>query len=190
MVLTSAATPHVDATQASDQIFAAASMDGTIRIWDRRMQGAAARIGLRPGLPPWCMGACWSPDGNHIYAGRRNGTVEEYSIHKARAGWLPERALKLPAGSGPVSCVRPMPNGRHLVVASHDILRLYDLRDSSAFKGSSVPFLIIPGPPRAGVISQLYIDPTARFMVSTAGTRGWDGSSTETLVGYEINVAN
>ncbi|KLU90423.1 transcription factor SPT8 [Magnaporthiopsis poae ATCC 64411] len=82
-----------------------------------------------------------------------------------------------------------MPNGRHLVVASHDILRLYDLRDSSAFKGSSVPFLIVPGPPRAGVISQLYIDPTARFMVSIAGTRGWDGSSTETLVGYEINVA-
>lgn len=72
--------------------------------------------------------------------------------------------------------------------ASHDILRLYDLRETSAFRGSSVPFLIIPGPPRAGVISSLYIDPTARFMLSAAGTRGWEGSSTEVLIGYEIGV--
>ena len=73
--------------------------------------------------------------------------------------------------------------------ASHDILRLYDLRDTAAFKHSSVPFLIVPGPPRAGVIAELYIDPTARFMLSAAGTRGWDGSSTEVLIGYEINVS-
>ncbi len=51
-----------------------------------------------------------------------------------------------------------------------------------------MPFLIIPGPPRAGVISHLYIDPTSRFMISTAGTRGWEGSSTEVLIGYEIGV--
>jgi transcriptional activator SPT8 len=91
-------------------------MDGTLRIWDRRVPDPVARIGLRPGVPPWCMGACWSPDGNWIYAGRRNGTVEEYSIHRARSGWLPERSLKMPGGSGPVSCVKAMPNGRHLVV--------------------------------------------------------------------------
>ncbi|TLD18577.1 hypothetical protein PspLS_10237 [Pyricularia sp. CBS 133598] len=189
IVFNSAAPEHADPTQMSDQIFLSASIDGTLRIWDRRVRDPVARIGTRPGVPPWCMGACWSPDGNWIYAGRRNGTVEEYSIHKARSGWAPDRALKLPAGSGAVSAVRAMPNGRHLVVASHDILRLYDLRDSSAFKGSSVPFLIVPGPPRAGVIAQLYIDPSARFMVSIAGTRGWDGTSTECLVGYEINVA-
>ena len=70
--------------------------------------------------------------------------------------------------------------------ASHDILRLYDIQDTSAFKHSTVPFLIIPGPPRAGVISQLYIDPTSRFMISAAGTRGWEGTSTETIIGYEI----
>ena len=71
--------------------------------------------------------------------------------------------------------------------ASHDILRLYDLRDNKAFKHSAVPFIIIPGPPRAGVISSLYIDPTSRFMLSAAGTRGWEGTSTEVLIGYEIN---
>lgn len=70
--------------------------------------------------------------------------------------------------------------------ASHDILRLYDLQDTSSLKHSTVPFLIIPGPPRAGVVSQLYIDPTSRFMISAAGTRGWEGTSTETIIGYEI----
>lgn len=74
--------------------------------------------------------------------------------------------------------------------ASYDILRLYDLRDTRSYKHSSVPFLIIPGPPRAGVVSGLYIDPTSRFMLSSAGTRGWEGSSTEVLIGYEINVSN
>lgn len=186
--------PHQhDPSQTSDSVFFAASMNGTIRIWDRRMAQPLARISTRPGVPPWCMGACWSPDGNLIHVGRRNGTVEEFSIHHARGGypgWQPERSLRFPAGSGAVSAVRPMPNGRHLVCASHDILRLYDLKEQAAFKHGAVPFLIIPGPPRAGVISQLYIDPTARFMVTAAGTRGWDGSSTEVLIGYEIASLN
>ena len=73
--------------------------------------------------------------------------------------------------------------------ASHDILRLYDLQDAAAFKHSRVPFLIVPGPPRAGVISNLYIDRTCRYMISTAGTRGWEGSSTEVMIGYEIAVS-
>lgn len=132
------------------------------------------------------MGACWSPSGNEIYVGRRNGIVEEFSIHKATSSWQAERALRFPQGSGAVSAVRAMPNGRHLVCASHDILRLYDLRAGAAFKHGNVPFLIIPGPPRAGVISQLYVDPTARFMITAAGTRGWEGSCTETIIGYEI----
>ncbi|KAH6628149.1 SPT8-like protein [Chaetomium tenue] len=190
LVFTSAAPPpHTDPTQSSTSTFLSAAIDGTIRLWDRRVPDPIARINNRRGVPPWCMGACWSPDGNWIYAGRRNGTVEEYSIHNATSTWLPERSLKFPAGSGAVSCVRPMANGRHLVCASHDILRLYDLRDTSAFKHSKVPFIIIPGPPRAGVISQLYVDPTSRVMISTAGTRGWDGTSTEVLIGYEIGVS-
>ncbi|KAK4170548.1 putative transcription factor [Cladorrhinum sp. PSN259] len=179
---------HAAAAQANPDVFLAAAIDGTIRIWDKRMPDPLARINnRRGGPPPWLMGACWSLDGNHIYAGRRNGTVEEFSIHKANSTWEPERVLKLPNGSGPVSCVRPMANGRHLVCASHDILRLYDLSETPSFKHSKVPFTIIPGPPRAGVISSLYIDPTSRVMISTAGTRGWEGHSTECLIGYEIN---
>ncbi|KAI1432496.1 WD40-repeat-containing domain protein [Xylaria sp. CBS 124048] len=185
---------HNDNAQALGNTFLSASMDGTIRIWDRRVQKPVARIGNRPGVPPWCMGACWSPDGNWIYAGRRNGTVEEFNIQKARGGrqgWQPERVLKFPGGSGPVSCVRPMPNGRHIVCASHDILRLWDLQsESGSSKHSPPPFLIVPGPPRAGVISHLYIDASCRFMLSAAGNRGWEGVTTEVLIGYEINTPN
>uniref|UniRef100_A0A8H7KB40 Transcription factor spt8 beta-propeller domain-containing protein n=1 Tax=Bionectria ochroleuca TaxID=29856 RepID=A0A8H7KB40_BIOOC len=177
-----------DPSQTSPDTFLSAAMDGIIRIWDKRAPAPVARIGNRVGVPPWCMSACWSPNGNMIYAGRRNGTVEEFDVRKAKRGWEPERVLKFPAGSGAVSAVKPMVNGRHLVCASHDIMRLYDLRDTRAFKHSTVPFLIIPGPPRAGVISSLYVDPTSRYMLSAAGTRGWEGSSTEVLIGYEINV--
>ena len=73
--------------------------------------------------------------------------------------------------------------------ASYDILRLYDLQEQQAFKHSTVPFLIVPGH-RTGMVSQLYIDPMCRFMISTAGNRGWEGNHTEVLLGYEINIGN
>ncbi|KAL9596271.1 MAG: hypothetical protein Q9219_005901 [cf. Caloplaca sp. 3 TL-2023] len=168
----------------SGSTFLSASFDGGLRIWDKRRPTPISKIPPR-NVPPWCMNACWSPDGNYIYAGRRNGTVEEYSIHKGLRGV--ERSFKLPNGSGPVSAVRAMPNGRHLICASYDILRLYDLEQQQTFKHSTVPFLIVPGH-RTGVVSHLYIDPTCRYMISTAGNRGWEGASTEVLLGYEIGV--
>ena len=73
--------------------------------------------------------------------------------------------------------------------ASYDILRLYKLNEQPANRHSAVPFLIVPGH-RTGVVSQLYIDPTCRFMISAAGNRGWEGASTEVLLGYEIGTVN
>jgi transcriptional activator SPT8 len=102
-----------DAIATSDSTFLAASIDGTLRVWDRRQPNPIARIPTRTGVPPWCMAACWSPDGNFIYAGRRNGTVEEFSLHKGLKN--AERTFKFPQGSGAVSAVRAMPNGRHLI---------------------------------------------------------------------------
>lgn len=99
-------------TSATDSTFLAASIDGIIRVWDKRQPDPVARIQPRHS-PPWCMNACWSHDGNYIYAGRRNGTVEEFSLHKGLRE--PERTFRFPQGSGPVTAVRPMPNGRHLV---------------------------------------------------------------------------
>lgn len=168
----------------SDSTFLATSIDGAIRVWDRRQPNPVARI-LPRNTPPWCLSACWSPDGNSIYAGRRNNTVEEYDLRKGLKA--PDRVFRFPQGSGAVTAVKAMPNGRHLVCASFDILRLYDLKESNAAR-STVPFLIVPGH-RTGVISQLYIDPACRFMMSTGGNRGWEGSSTEVLLGYEIGAS-
>ncbi|KAJ5165417.1 uncharacterized protein N7500_007247 [Penicillium coprophilum] len=171
----------------TDNTFLAASIDGTIKVWDRRQPDPVARI-TPYNSPPWCMNACWSPDGNYIYAGRRNGTVEEYSLHKGLKN--AERTFKFPQGSGPVTALKAMPNGRHLVCASHDILRLYDLQNEQgeqSSRQSPVPFLIIPGH-RTGTISQLYIDNACRYMISTSGNRGWEGNTTEVLLGYEIGV--
>ncbi|QDS69273.1 hypothetical protein FKW77_002272 [Venturia effusa] len=177
------ASTESDRGPSSETTFLDACFDGTIRVWDRRQRDPIARITPPRGTPPWCMSACWSPDGNMIYAGRRNNSVEEYSLHKGLRE--PNRSFKFPAGSGPVSAVRAMPNGKHLICASYDILRLYDLEAQPASRHSPVPFLIIPGH-RTGIISQLYIDPSATFLISTAGNRGWEGAGTEVLLGYEI----
>lgn len=107
------ADADTDLPSGPETTFLDASIDGTIRIWDRRMSNPVARIAPPRSVPPWCMHACWSPDGNFIYAGRRNGTVDEYSLHKGLHE--PRRSLRFPAGSGAVSAVRAMPNGRHLV---------------------------------------------------------------------------
>lgn len=101
-----------DPKTSSGNTFLSASIDGTIRVWDRRQPDPIARITSR-NAPPWCMNACWSPDGNYIYAGRRNGTVEEFSLHKGLQET--ERIFKFPQGSGPVTAVKAMPNGRHIV---------------------------------------------------------------------------
>ncbi|KAF2264216.1 transcription factor SPT8 [Lojkania enalia] len=172
----------------SETTFVDASIDGTLRIWDRRQSNPVARIVPPRNTPPWCMSACWSPDGNFIYAGRRNGTVDEYSLHKGLRE--PRRTFKFPSVSGAVSAVRAMPNARHLICASYDILRLYDLREQeTGTKHSAVPYLIVPGH-RTGVISQLYIDPTCNYMISTGGNRGWEGATTEVLLGYEIGIGS
>ena len=105
----------------------------------------------------------------------------------------------------------PIGKGGYLTLrsASHDILRLYDLEEKPIFKHSTVNFLIIPGMSwmlqfdlrsdtlkwieadcdeghRTGIISQLYLDPTCKYLMSASGNRGWEGSSTEVLLGYEV----
>jgi len=106
-------TTQSEQPSSSETTFLDASIDGILRIWDRRQPNPVARILPHSSTPPWCMNACWSPDGNFIYAGRRNGTVDEYSLHKGLRE--PRRTFKFPGVSGAVSAVRAMPNARHLV---------------------------------------------------------------------------
>lgn len=105
-------TAAEEAPPMSDSTFLAAAHDGSLRVWDKRQSNAVAKI-IPQNVPPWCTSAVWSPDGNFIYAGRRNGTVDEYSLHKGLRG--AERSFKLPNNSGAVSALRAMPNGRHLI---------------------------------------------------------------------------
>ena len=97
----------------SENTFLDASIDGVLRVWDRRRPNPVARMIPQRSVPPWCMHASWSPDGNSIYAGRRNGTVDVYDVHKGLRD--PVRSLRFPTGSGPVSAVRAMPNNKHII---------------------------------------------------------------------------
>nr|POF22194.1 transcription factor spt8 [Quercus suber] len=108
--------PPTDLPPQSESTFLDSAMDGTLRIWDRRVSAAIATIQPNGSTPPWCTGACWSPDGNFFYAGRRNNTVDEYSIHHLGSKRSePNRVFKFQPGSGPVYAVRAMPNRKHLV---------------------------------------------------------------------------
>ena len=69
--------------------------------------------------------------------------------------------------------------------ASQDILRLYDLK-SPQTRHSTVPFLIIPGTPKGGVTSAIHVDPSCKWLITTGGNRGWEGSCSEVLLAYEI----
>jgi len=108
-------TTEQDLPLSSETTFLDAAIDGTLRIWDRRAAAPTAKVSPQKGTPPWCMGACWSVDGNSFFIGRRNGCVDEYSLHKGSKMSEPIRTLRFPNGSGPVSAVRAMPNGRGLV---------------------------------------------------------------------------
>ncbi|KAF3940382.1 hypothetical protein ABW19_dt0202838 [Dactylella cylindrospora] len=108
-----ATDPTSSSNDVSSNIFLAASIDGIVRIFDRRQEAPITKLLPGKGIPPWSTSACWGVDGNYVYVGRRNGTVEEYSIHKDFQHSV--RTLKFPGGSGAVSYVTPMVNGRHLV---------------------------------------------------------------------------
>ena len=60
------------------------------------------------------------------------------------------------------------------------------------------PFWIIPGHQSGTIASvctslillctEIDIDPTCRFMLTAGGNRGWGGTTTEVLMGYDIGI--
>ncbi|KAG5357285.1 Transcription factor spt8 [Yarrowia sp. C11] len=166
----------------SESVFLTSAIDGTVDIWDRRQQERIARIAVPQGTPPWCMSACWSTDGDRIYVGRRNSTVEEFSLRGNVH--VPSKVFKFPSVSGAVSTVAAMPNNRHVLCGSHDNVRLYDVQSS---KQQAVPFWIVPGH-QGGILSSIKVDPSCRYMVTSSGDRGWSGTtSTDVALVYEID---
>lgn len=198
---------------ANDSIFMSSSIDGTINIWDVRVSdqngaNSVIKLGVPANTPPWCMSSAWSNCGDYIYAGRRNSTVEEFSIkmpHKraqsshAKGTMAPNvlKTLNFPKISGPISSISTMPNKDFLLCGSNDNIRLYNLSLYNGVENSNIqttsknkpatPFMIIPGH-HGGILSALWLDETGRFMVSSSGNRGWGQFNyTETVLLYEID---
>ncbi|KAI8086504.1 WD40-repeat-containing domain protein [Halteromyces radiatus] len=180
--------------QKNVNIFLTASIDGQVLIWDRRMEKEASKVTIPNKTPPWTLSACWGTDGSKIYIGRRNGTVDEWDY----TGQKLLQSFRMPANSGPVYHVTAMPNGKHIVCASNDNIRLwnttiesnYTIRhniDSSITKPSSViPFVILPGH-HGGMTSHVVVDPTCRYMITASGNRGWEGGSNNLCLFYDIS---
>lgn len=193
----------------NDSVFMSSSIDGTINIWDSRasesQMSPVIKLAVTEGTPPWCMSSTWSNCGEFIYAGRRNSTVEEFSLkmpHKksiqgSKKNTMAPNVLKtlaFPKISGPVSAISTLPNSDYLLCGSVDNIRLYDLSLYDAAtnvktlsKRPATPFTIIPGH-HGGILSSLYVDETGRFMVSASGNRGWGSSpTTDSVLVYEID---
>ncbi|KAI9315180.1 WD40-repeat-containing domain protein, partial [Dichotomocladium elegans] len=158
--ISSASFPNTSVYEEKDEnIFLTTSFDGQCFIWDRREHGKAARmLGLPDKTPPWCLSACWSADGSKIYTGRRNGQVDEWDYASQKL----IRSFRMPMNSGPVSYVASMPNGKHIICASRDNVRLWNTeiettaniypegQERPTLTGSSAsyktnPFTILPG---------------------------------------------
>ncbi|TFL07476.1 WD40-repeat-containing domain protein [Pterulicium gracile] len=180
----------------SPDILMTAYIDGQVVLWDRRVHSAGAGVGrlwMSEKTPPWCLSACWSGDGNQIYAGRRNGTVDVWDVRQYGSSSKTARLLKTlknPGSSGVVSCVAALPDGRHIASASIDNLRLWNVADAGETDGpwkskSGLQFKIIPGH-HGGYVSQILVDPGSRFLVSASSNRGWHGESTRTVFIHDI----
>lgn len=180
-----------EGAQTSDNIFLSSSIDGSINVWDSRITYKSNCVEKFPVLahtPPWCMSATWSADGDSIFVGRRNSTIEEYDI---RYPTKVSKLMKFPAASGSISVVRTLPNRNYILCGCQDNIRLYDLRlyeSGNTFKknsSSKIPFTIIPGH-NGGILSDMYVDPTCRFMISASGNRGWQGKAADYVYIYEF----
>ncbi|KAG1756701.1 WD40 repeat-like protein [Suillus paluster] len=182
----------------SPDILMIAAIDGQIMLWDKRVNTPGTGVGrlwMSEKTPPWCVSACWSTDGSHIYAGRRNGTVDVWDVRllgRSAPNCTPRllKSLRNPPSSGVVSCVVPFPDGRHIACASTDNIRLWNAADAGEVDGSmklrgGVQFKIIPGH-HGGYVSQMLVDPGARFLVSASSNRGWHGDSTRTVFVHDI----
>lgn len=141
--------------------------------------------------PPWCASACWSANGAQIYAGRRNGTIDVWDVRQFGSRGTPRhlKILRNPASSGVVSCIVTFPDSRHLASASVDNIRLWNVAEAGEPDGrktkSGVQFKIIPGH-HGGFVSQMLVDPAARFLITASGNRGWHGESTRTVFIHDV----
>jgi len=176
-----------------DSLLLSTSADGKTYLWDKRTDTPARNLILKDNkTPPWALSSCWSADGTMVYIGRRNSIVDEWDIKEGKL----IRQLSLPKGSGPVYNVKCLPNSKQIICASNDNIRMWNLMEnetvldvehilSNKLGVPKVPFIIIPGH-HGGMISEIYIDPSCRFMITSSGNRGWEEKTTNICLFYTI----
>lgn len=166
-------------------VFLSTSMDGQSKIFDIRQgeNGSLVQnISLPEKCPPMCKTSALGPDGNKVYHGRRNNTVDEYDIKMGSF----TRVLKLPNNSGPVSCVACHPYYDLLLCGSTDNLRMWWLSaDYDPNNQDLVPFQIVPGH-NSGLLSQMGFSENGEYLISSSGDRGWGGNSTNSAIFYTV----
>lgn len=102
--------------------------------------------------------AAWSSTGQQILVGRRSALVEIYDIRNVSNTVAPTvQTLRLPRSTGAVTALTALPGGRHVVTASSDAVRMWDLEavalgqiSSQSQEGSKKargkpPFVVVPG---------------------------------------------
>ncbi|KAI9502810.1 WD40-repeat-containing domain protein [Coemansia spiralis] len=176
-------TSQISSIDTTSPVLMTTSIDGQCLLWDVRAPKTLPHHFNTPlKTPPWATSACWSVDGKRIYIGRRNNTVDEYEFGM---GSQPVNTLRLPMNSGPITAVAALANGKSLICASTDNVRMWNL-DHQPDKRGAIPFQIIPGH-HGGMVSNVLVDEASQYMVTTSGSRGWEGTSNNVFLGYEIN---
>ncbi|KAF7353011.1 MT-A70-domain-containing protein [Mycena venus] len=190
------APPLLDAATCSafsSDILMTASIDGQVILWDKRANTPGTGVGrlwMSEKTPPWRAGpqtvGRFTPGGET--ARSTCGIRASLGSLGLKASPRIMKTLRNPASSGVVSCVVAFPDGKHIASASIDNLRLWnaaEVAEPDAKVKGGVQFKIIPGH-HGGYISQMLVDPGARFLVSASSNRGWHGDSTKTVFVHDI----
>lgn len=172
----------------SDISFCATSFDGTLWIYNNISKQPKIISGNSlQSKTNWTLTACWSVCGEKIYIGRRNEGVDIVDVTRG----VIISNIKLLPGSGWITSVMIFPNNRHLLISSHDTIRLWDLEFSVPEEGQEdgteqVAFSTISGH-SSGMVSSAIISKSGGLLVTVSGSRGYEGfNSSNQLILYEL----
>jgi WD40 repeat protein len=156
----------------STLMVAVVGMNGRVELYDLKRQGSAIHSFNLDA--PWCMDACLTP--NSLWVGGRNSCF--YNMDLRQMGKT--QTFQCPKKSGCVSAILQVPGyDHHVLVASEDTMRLYNLRQPDSLK-----FQVIPG--HSNMASHLRADRNGQFLFMAGGSRGWVGKAQPKAIVYEI----
>lgn len=99
----------------ADYIFTTGGIDGSAHVWDRRLPTAEPTHKLSPTAKnsSWVLSCCWSPDGNSLFAARRNGSIDEWDMRSCTL--RNSRSSRIGLTSGAVTAIKCTPDGKYLI---------------------------------------------------------------------------